>query len=63
MIIWFQENGWMNADLMKRYVDYLNDIRIKNRTSKTLVLVYNSFKEYLKESIKLKFYENALIWQ
>ncbi len=45
---------------MKRYVDYLNDTRMKNRTSRTLaMLVYNSFRGHLEESVKFKFHENG----
>ena len=32
IVVWFQKNGWMDSDLMLKYVDYLNDIRSKNGT-------------------------------
>ena len=48
----------MDSDFMIKYVDYFNDKRMKNRSQKNLImLVYNSFKDHLEESIKRKFHE------
>jgi len=44
---------------MLKYIDYFNDIRSKNNTQKdSAILVYDSFKGYLKESVKRKFHES-----
>jgi|SRR6266542_4897067 len=49
----------MDSNLMLKYIDYFNDIRSKNGTQRNLaMLVYNSFKGYLKESVKRKFHES-----
>ena len=42
----------MNANLMKRYVVYLNDARTNNIPA---MLVYDSFRGHIEESVKLKF--------
>ncbi len=56
VIVWFQKNGWMDVDLMKRYIEYLNDIRTNNKSSKVLtMMIYDSFSRYLEESIKKDF--------
>ena len=61
IIVWFQTNGWMDTSLMQRYVDYLNDIRVKNRTREnSAMLVYDSFRGHLEDSIKEKFRENGV---
>ena len=61
IVVWFQKNGWMDSNLMLRYVDYLNDIRSKNGTQRDLVmLVYDSFKGHLDESVKRKFHESGI---
>ena len=53
IVVWFQKNGWMDLDLMLKYVDYLNDIRSKNGTQRnSTMLVYDSFKGHLGESVK-----------
>ncbi|PKY46979.1 hypothetical protein RhiirA4_521462 [Rhizophagus irregularis] len=39
VIVWFQEKGWMDNELMNRYIDYLNDEidgRIRTRTPKLM---------------------------
>ncbi|CAG8830923.1 9400_t:CDS:1, partial [Gigaspora rosea] len=47
------KKGWMNSKLMLKYVDYLNNIRLKNGTRKNrAMLVYDTFKDYLKDSVK-----------
>ena len=61
VIVWFQTNGWMDTSLMQRYVDYFNDIRVKNRTREnSAMLVYDSFRGHLKDSIKEKFHESGV---
>ena len=53
VIVWFQENEWMNSDLMKDYIEYFNNTEISElRTLK--IMVYNSFKGHLKDSVKKK---------
>ena len=32
VVVWFQQNGWMDSKLMLKYVDFLNNIRLNNRT-------------------------------
>ncbi|GBB86314.1 hypothetical protein RclHR1_12730011 [Rhizophagus clarus] len=59
VIVWFQESGWMNADLMKHYVSYLNQIRMSSGQSRLpAMMVYDSFRGHLEESVKQKFKEN-----
>ncbi|CAB4439968.1 unnamed protein product [Rhizophagus irregularis] len=59
VVVWFQENGWMNVDLMKRYIDYFNRIRMSNNQSRfPSMMVYDSFRGHLEDSIKEKFKEN-----
>ena len=59
VVVWFQKNGWMDSNLMLKYIDYLNDVRSKNGTQKDpAMLVYDSFKGHLEESVKRKFYES-----
>ena len=59
VIVWFQENGWMNVNLMNRYVNYFQRIRRSNNQSRfPSMMVYDSFRGYLDESIKEKFKEN-----
>ncbi|CAI2201355.1 13756_t:CDS:1, partial [Funneliformis geosporum] len=51
IFIWFQQNGWMDTDLMKNYVDYIKNL-INNNLA---IIVYDSFRGYLEEFIKKKF--------
>ena len=61
VIVWFQNNGWMDTELMVKYIDYLDDIRIKNGTQRDpAMLVYDSFRGHLEKSIKEKFHENGI---
>lgn len=53
---WFQQNGWMDGDLMKNYVDYLNNL-INDNAPK--LIVYDSFRGHLEESVKKKFHDNG----
>ena len=56
IIVWFQDNGWMDSSLMKKYVDYLNDIlRNNGRSGVPKMMVYDLFKGHLEESVKEKF--------
>src|SRR5436190_19696636 len=51
----------MDSNLMLKYVDYLNDIRSKNGTRRNpAMLVYDSFKGHLEESVKRKFHESGI---
>ena len=58
VIVWFQQSGWMDSNLMKNYVDkYFKDIGINDlRIPK--MMVYDSFKGHLEDSVKKKFYDN-----
>jgi hypothetical protein len=61
IVVWFQKNGWMDSELMMKYIDYFNDIRSRNGTQRNLtMLVYDSFKGHLEESVKRKFYESGV---
>ena len=61
VIVWFQESAWMNADLMKCYIDYLNRIRRSNNQFRfPAMMVYDSFRGHLEESVKNKFNENNI---
>ena len=61
VIVWFQNNGWMDTNLMIRYIDYLNDLRVKNKVwGDSSMLVYDSFRGHLEKSIKEKFYESGI---
>ena len=51
----------MDTRLMMKYVNYLNNIRIKNGTQENLmILVYDSFKGHLEKLIKEKFCESDI---
>jgi len=59
-VVWFQQNGWMDSKLMLKYVDFLNDIRLNNRTQRDpAMLVYDSFRGHLEESVKKKLHESG----
>jgi hypothetical protein len=50
----------MDSNLMLKYVDFINDIRSKNGTQKDpAMLVYDSFRGYLEESVKKKFHDSG----
>jgi len=58
VVVWFQESEWMNADLMKCYVDYLNHMRRSyNQYRFPAMMIYDFFRGYLEESVKEKFNE------
>src|SRR2546429_7798213 len=59
VIVWFQTNGWMDTNLMQKYVDYLNDVRVRNGTREdSAMLVYDLFRGHLEDSIKKRFRES-----
>ena len=48
----------MDSDLMKDYIEYFNNTEIsEHRTPK--MMVYDSFKGHLEDSIKKKFHDNG----
>lgn len=60
VVVWFQKNGWMDSSLMLKYIDFFNDLRLKNGTRRDpAILVYDSFKSHLEESVKRKFHESG----
>ena len=56
VIVWFQENAWMDANLMIKYIDYFNS----NRSRAPTMLVYDSFRGHLEESVKKKFHDSNI---
>ncbi|GBC34339.2 pogo transposable element with KRAB domain [Rhizophagus irregularis DAOM 181602=DAOM 197198] len=56
VVVWFQDKGWMDSELMNRYIDYLGD-EINKRTGARApkLMVYDSFRGYLEKSVKEKF--------
>ncbi|GBC35010.2 pogo transposable element with KRAB domain [Rhizophagus irregularis DAOM 181602=DAOM 197198] len=56
VVVWFQENSWMDSKLMINYIDYFNN----NRSRDPTMLVYNSFRSHLEESVKAKFHDNNI---
>ncbi len=57
IFVWFQDNGWMDTGLMKNYVEYLVDEIDESDLPK--MMVYDSFKGHLQESVKEMFRENG----
>ena len=51
----------MNSSMMKDYVDYLVDEINESELPK--MMVYNSFRGHLEESVKENFVNVDLIWQ
>ncbi|GBC31340.2 pogo transposable element with KRAB domain [Rhizophagus irregularis DAOM 181602=DAOM 197198] len=61
VVVWFQKSGWMNVELMKHYIDYLNHIRSSNSQSRfPAMMVFDSFRRYLEESVKEKFKQSNI---
>ena len=58
VIVWFQQNGWMDVELMKKYVDYVKEHLAINNTS--TMMVYDSFRGHLEESVKAKFHDHCI---
>ncbi|CAB5354237.1 unnamed protein product [Rhizophagus irregularis] len=58
VIVWFQQNRWMDAQLMKKYVDYIKEhLEINNIPT---IMVYDSFRRHLEESVKTKFRDKGI---
>ena len=57
VIVWFQQNGWMDANIMKNYVDYL--VEEVDEPDLPKMMVYDSFRGHLEESVKNKFRESG----
>ncbi|PKK71362.1 hypothetical protein RhiirC2_778490 [Rhizophagus irregularis] len=56
VICWFQENGWMTSDLMKKYIEFLLRLRMAENLSKEpAIMMYDFFQSHLEESVKDKF--------
>ena len=49
----------MDSELMKWYIDYLSDERNNDGLRKPILIVYDSFRAHLEESVKEKFKENG----
>jgi len=50
----------MDTSLMEKYIEYLNDIvRSKGKPRAPMMIVYDSFKGHLDESIKKKFWDSG----
>ena len=61
VIIQFQSNSQMNNNLIVSYIDYLNNLWVKNKIWRnSSMLVYDSFKGHLEKSIKTKFHESRV---
>ncbi|GBB94842.1 hypothetical protein RclHR1_24220001 [Rhizophagus clarus] len=61
VIVWFQESEWMDSELMKKYVDYINDNLEKMGISNTTtIMVYDFFRGHLEESVKIKFRDRSI---
>ncbi|GBB92847.1 hypothetical protein RclHR1_20650005 [Rhizophagus clarus] len=56
VVVWFQDKGWMDSELMNRYIDYLGDETNKRTgAGAPKLMVYDSFRGHLKKSVKEKF--------
>jgi DDE superfamily endonuclease len=49
----------MDSALMKQYIDYLNSVRNNDGFSAPMLMVYDSFRGHLEESVKKKFKDNG----
>ena len=47
----------MDSKLMKQYIDYLNNEKNNNGSGTPMLMVYDSFRGHLEESVKKKFKE------
>ncbi|CAJ0646758.1 4757_t:CDS:2 [Entrophospora sp. SA101] len=48
VVVWFQEKGWMNSELMEKYIDMLIEDRVNKRIDKEpALMVYDSFSGHL----------------
>jgi hypothetical protein len=51
----------MDSELIKKYVDYINDNLGKMGISNaSTIMVYDSFREHLEESVKTKFCDRRI---
>ncbi|CAG8816680.1 31950_t:CDS:2, partial [Racocetra persica] len=50
----------MDTNLMIRYVDYLNDMSNDDECEVPAMIVYDLFKEHLKDSVKDKFHDSDI---
>ncbi|GBB86768.1 hypothetical protein RclHR1_01320003 [Rhizophagus clarus] len=56
VVVWFQDKGWMDSELMNWYIDYLGDETNKRTgAGAPKLMVYDSFRGHLKKSVKEKF--------
>ncbi|CAB4441714.1 unnamed protein product [Rhizophagus irregularis] len=58
VFVWFQDSGWMDTNIMKNYVKYLVDEI--NEPDLLKMMVYDSFKGHLEESVKESFVKMAI---
>ncbi|GBB98313.1 hypothetical protein RclHR1_00320008 [Rhizophagus clarus] len=53
VVVWFQDKGWMDSELMNRYIDYLGDETNKRTgAGAPKLMVYDSFRGHLKKLVK-----------
>ena len=50
----------MDSNLIMDYVDYINESRTDSEFKSPIMLVFDSFKGHLEESVKKKFHENGI---
>ncbi|GBB86670.1 hypothetical protein RclHR1_13040006 [Rhizophagus clarus] len=51
VVVWFQDKGWMDSELMNWYIDYLGDETNKRTgAGASKLMVYDSFRGHLKKS-------------
>ena len=48
----------MDSELMKRYIDYLNNEKDNDRSKALMLMIYNFFRKHLEGSVKKKFKEH-----
>ncbi|CAG8511857.1 17028_t:CDS:2, partial [Racocetra persica] len=58
IIAWFQDNGWMNSDLMIQYVDYVTDTQINNECEAVIPSGLTSICQPLDVAINKPFKDN-----
>ena len=50
----------MDSGLMLEYVDYVNESRIDSGSETPMMMVYDSFRGHLEDSVKKKFRDNGI---
>ena len=50
----------MNSDLMIQYIDYITDTQTNNEYEGPTMMVYDSFRGHLEDSVKNKFQDNGI---